>query len=65
MDENVTDLGLVNIFTVYGNGKININTTSKTILSALPVFWAMYWQYIWRGICKLRTDRCKKDRIID
>lgn len=33
---DVTDLGLVNIFTVYGDGKININTVSKAILSALP-----------------------------
>ncbi len=34
-DENM-DSGLVGIFTVYGNGKININTASKTILAALP-----------------------------
>lgn len=34
--EDVTALGLVNIFTVYGDGKININTVSKAILSALP-----------------------------
>jgi type II secretory pathway component PulK len=31
-----SDAGLLNIFTVYGDGKININTASKTILAALP-----------------------------
>jgi len=35
-DETGPNLGLVNIFTVYGDGKININTVSKRILSALP-----------------------------
>ena len=30
--------GLVDIFTVYGNGKININTASEMILAALPGF---------------------------
>jgi len=35
-DNSIGDLGLVNIFTVYGDGKININTASKTILAALP-----------------------------
>jgi type II secretory pathway component PulK len=34
--DNIMDLGLVDIFTVYGNGKININTTSRSILAALP-----------------------------
>lgn len=34
--DNILDLGLVDIFTVYGNGKININTTSRPILAALP-----------------------------
>jgi type II secretory pathway component PulK len=34
--DNKLDLGLVDIFTVYGDGKININTASKAILSALP-----------------------------
>jgi type II secretory pathway component PulK len=34
--EDITDLGLVNVFTVYGNGKININTAPRIILSALP-----------------------------
>jgi hypothetical protein len=34
--DNISNLGFVNIFTVYGNGKININTVSKAILSALP-----------------------------
>jgi hypothetical protein len=34
-EDSVLDLGLVDIFTVYGVGKININTTSKRILSAL------------------------------
>jgi type II secretory pathway component PulK len=35
-DETGPHLGLVNIFTVYGDGKININTVSKRIVSALP-----------------------------
>lgn len=35
-DDNPLDLGLVDIFTVHGNGKININTASGTILAALP-----------------------------
>ncbi|MCK4794420.1 MAG: general secretion pathway protein GspK, partial [Desulfobacteraceae bacterium] len=34
--DNILDLGLVDIFTVYGDGKININTTSRAILAALP-----------------------------
>ena len=34
-EDSVLDLGLVDIFTVYGDGKININTTSKLILSVL------------------------------
>jgi type II secretory pathway component PulK len=34
-EDSVLDLGLVDIFTVYGDGKININTTSTRILSAL------------------------------
>lgn len=34
-DENL-DLGFVGIFTVYGNGKININTAPTAILAALP-----------------------------
>jgi len=34
--DNSLGLGLVHIFTVYGDGRININTASKTILSALP-----------------------------
>jgi len=33
---NSDNPGFLNIFTIYGNGKININTTSKEILSALP-----------------------------
>jgi len=31
-----SNLGFVNLFTVYGDEKININTTSRTILAALP-----------------------------
>jgi type II secretory pathway component PulK len=34
-EDNRLDLGLVDIFTVYGDGKININTTNQVILSAL------------------------------
>jgi hypothetical protein len=34
--DNELDLGLVDLFTVYGDGRVNINTTSRTILSALP-----------------------------
>jgi type II secretory pathway component PulK len=34
-EDSVLDLGLVDIFTVYGDGKININTASKQILSSL------------------------------
>lgn len=34
-EDSILDFGLVDIFTVYGDGKININTTSKQILSAL------------------------------
>ena len=30
------DSGLIDIFTVYGNGRININTASRTVLAALP-----------------------------
>jgi len=31
-----SNLGMIDIFTVYGDGNLNINTTSRTILSALP-----------------------------
>jgi hypothetical protein len=34
--DNRLDFGLVDTFTVYGDGKVNINTTYKAILSALP-----------------------------
>jgi type II secretory pathway component PulK len=34
--ENTSDVGLVNAFTVFGDGKININTVPPTILAALP-----------------------------
>ncbi len=34
--DSVLDYGLTDIFTVYGDGKININTASKIIISALP-----------------------------
>ncbi|MHC4529336.1 MAG: type II secretion system minor pseudopilin [Planctomycetota bacterium] len=34
--DSVLDLGLVDIFTVYGNGQMNINTVPKAILAALP-----------------------------
>jgi len=40
LDENQSmddaDLTLTDIFTVYGDGRVNINTASSTILSALP-----------------------------
>ena len=35
-EDNKLDSGLVDIFTVYGDGRANINTTSKAVLSALP-----------------------------
>jgi len=35
-EDNKLDFGLVDTFTVYGDGKVNINTTYKAILSALP-----------------------------
>jgi len=35
-EDDRLDFGLVDIFTVYGEGKVNINTTPMTILSALP-----------------------------
>jgi DNA uptake protein ComE-like DNA-binding protein len=35
-EDNKLDLGLVDIFTVHGEGRININTASKTVLAALP-----------------------------
>ena len=35
-EDNVLDLGLLDIFTTYGDGKININTTRGEILEALP-----------------------------
>lgn len=35
-EDNRLDPGLVDIFTVYGDGKVNINTASKPILAALP-----------------------------
>jgi hypothetical protein len=35
-EDNVLDLGLLDIFTTYGDGKININTTRGEILGALP-----------------------------
>ena len=35
-EDNVLDLGLLDIFTIYGDGKININTTRGEILGALP-----------------------------
>jgi type II secretory pathway component PulK len=34
-EDSVLDSGLVDIFTVYGDGKININTASERILSSL------------------------------
>lgn len=33
--DGTLDLGLIDFFTVYGNGKININTASREVLSAL------------------------------
>ncbi|MHC4649014.1 MAG: type II secretion system minor pseudopilin [Planctomycetota bacterium] len=36
--DNRLDPGLVDLFTVYGDGRINVNTVSRTILSALPGF---------------------------
>jgi hypothetical protein len=35
-EDNELDVGMVDIFTVYGEGKVNINTTHKRILSGLP-----------------------------
>lgn len=35
-EDNLLDLGLVDVFTVYGDGRLNINTVSKPILAALP-----------------------------
>lgn len=35
-EDSRLDPGLVDIFTVYGEGEININTTNQLILSALP-----------------------------
>lgn len=35
-EDNELDVGMVDIFTVYGEGKININTAHKSILSGLP-----------------------------
>ena len=37
-EDGVLDLGLLDVFTVYGDGRININTTSGLILSALQGF---------------------------
>jgi type II secretory pathway component PulK len=34
--DNAADLGLVNIFTVCGNGRININTAPEILMAALP-----------------------------
>ena len=34
--ENTPDMGLVNAFTVFGDGKININTAPPAILAVLP-----------------------------
>lgn len=34
-EDGVLDLGLLDVFTIYGDGRININTTSGRILSAL------------------------------
>jgi len=34
--DNKLDPGLVDVFTIYGSGKININTASATVLTALP-----------------------------
>jgi len=35
-EDNVLDLGFLDIFTTYGDGKINVNTANREILSALP-----------------------------
>lgn len=35
-EDAVLDYGLTDIFTVYGDGKININTANRMIISALP-----------------------------
>jgi general secretion pathway protein K len=35
-EDNKLDFGLLDTFTVYGGGKVNINTTSRVILDALP-----------------------------
>jgi len=34
--DNAADLGLINIFTVCGDGRININTAPERIMTALP-----------------------------
>jgi len=34
-EDNVLDKGLVDFFTVFGDGKVNINTTSKDVLACL------------------------------
>ncbi len=34
--DNTLDLGLVDIFTVFGDGRVNINTAARNILNALP-----------------------------
>jgi len=36
VDKHGSDLGLIDIFTVYGTGQININTAPRVILAALP-----------------------------
>ena len=35
-EDNVLQMGLVDIFTVYGDGRININTAPREVLAALP-----------------------------
>ncbi|MBN1186541.1 MAG: general secretion pathway protein GspK [Bacteroidales bacterium] len=35
-EDSMLDYGLTDVFTVYGDGKININTASKMVISALP-----------------------------
>ena len=32
----VLDLGLIDFFTVFGNGKVNLNTAGLEVLAALP-----------------------------
>lgn len=34
--DSVLNFGLIDLFTVYGDGRVNINTVSSTILAALP-----------------------------